>query len=74
MSAQEAFMAKDFENFFVLTGKKDDTVSSKFKEGAGFRYQTLSKNDFGICYTLSGDYFVFTSSSKSIEEVLKRLE
>ncbi|MDO9181326.1 MAG: hypothetical protein Q7U04_02905, partial [Bacteriovorax sp.] len=81
LSSQEKTMEEDFKNLFILSGKEGKALTPYFKnasatkgyQGPDFRYQTLSKDDLGICYSIFNDYFVFTSSWASMEEVLKRL-
>lgn len=78
---QETTMESDFETLFALIGKKESAVVSYFRSavnlpgysGANFRYQTISRQDLGIFYLTSGDYFVFTSSWKSMEKVILKL-
>jgi peptidoglycan hydrolase-like protein with peptidoglycan-binding domain len=41
--------------------------------GPNFRYQSITRQDLGICYLISGDYFVFTSSWKSMEKTIAKL-
>ncbi len=70
----ETTMEKDFESFFILLNKKEPALISFFKDGSSqgktIRYQTFSKNDLGICYVIFEDYFIFTSSWKSMEKVI----
>jgi len=69
-------------SFFELQGKDGPGIVSYFRNakdvsgynGLNFRYQTLTTNDLGICYFLSDDYFILTSSWNSMERVLKKLE
>lgn len=80
--ARESTMEEDFKLYFELLGKDKPAIVSYFKsaenvkryEGPNFRYQTLTAQDLGICYTVTGEYFVFTSSWKSMEKLLTRLE
>ncbi|MFQ6083747.1 MAG: type IV pilus assembly protein PilM [Candidatus Aminicenantia bacterium] len=74
----ELTMEKDFENLFVLIGKEKPALIPYFKstdyKGTIIRYQTFSRQDLGICYSLFNDYFVFTSSFESIKKALDVLE
>ncbi len=78
---QETTMESDFQTFYALMGKEKPAIISYFKNaenisgytGPNFRYQSLTSQDLGICYLTSGDYFVFTSSWKSIEKTVERL-
>lgn len=74
----ETTMEKDTETLFYLLGKKEPAVRTYFKP---FEYQETIirclpfelKKDFGICWTIKDDYFIFTSSGETIKEVLDRL-
>lgn len=78
---EEPKLEQDLEPLFVLMGKKGSAVVPYFRDainvpgysGPNFRYKTLTKDDLGIVYLASGDYFIFTSSWKSMEEVAKKL-
>ena len=74
----EPTMEEDFDSLFVLMNKKDPALVSYFKDtsynGETIRYQTFSRQDLGICYSLFEDYFVFTSSFESIKTALDSLE
>ena len=78
---QEPKMEDDFQTFFVLMKKETPAIVPYFRNasnvrgyvGPNFRYQTLNRQDLGILYLTSGDYFLFTSSWKSMEEAIKRL-
>ncbi len=79
---QETTMESDFQTFYVLMGKEKPAIIPYFRNaenvsgyaGPNFRYQSLTSQDLGICYLTSGDYFVFTSSWKSMEKTVERLE
>ncbi len=79
---QEPTIENDFQDFFALMGKEGAAVVPYFRDalnvqgytGPSFRYQTINNQDLGILYLTSGDYFLFTSSWKSMEEAIKRLE
>ncbi len=78
---EEAKMKDDFQPIFSLMGYNKAPIVSYFRDsaavrgytGPNFRYQTISKDDVGILYLISGDYFVFTTSWKSMEEIVKKL-
>ena len=42
-------------------------------QGVTFRYQTFSKDDSGICYSIFNDYFVLTSSGESMLKIIDKL-
>lgn len=78
---RESFIKDDFKKFFELMGAAGSPLSPYFKNGStvlgysgpNFRYQTLAKNDLGICYAIYNDYFIFTSSWKSMTGMIIRL-
>jgi len=73
----EPTMEEDFNSLFILMNKKDPTLVPYFKDssyqGTAIRYQTFSRQDLGICYSLFEDYFVFTSSFRGIKTTLDGL-
>ncbi len=81
LRAQESTMKDDFKPFFTLMIEDKPPVVSYFRNANqlpgytnhNFRYQTLSRNDAGICYMISDNYFVFTSSFESTEQVIEKL-
>jgi flagellar basal body-associated protein FliL len=78
---RETTLEHDLDGFFELQGKDEPGIVSYFRNasdvsgysGPNFRYQTLTTSDLGICYFVSDDYFVLTSSWNSMEKVLKKL-
>lgn len=74
-----AFIAKtnDKQGLIDSLKKWEKATTSVFKTGSLqntlFRYLTLDKNDSGICYLVLDDYFVLTSSFKSMERMIKEL-
>jgi hypothetical protein len=82
LALRETTLEHDLNSLFELQGKDSPGIVSYFRDadqvsgynGANFRYQTLTTSDLGICYFLSDDYFVLTSSWNSMENVLKKLE
>ncbi len=73
----KAFEPKMQEGVFKVVGKELDVLSPYFKdgeyEGVAFRYQTFSKTDFGICYSIFKNYFILTTSYQSLEKALDNL-
>ncbi|MDP3990911.1 MAG: glycoside hydrolase family 3 N-terminal domain-containing protein [Candidatus Nealsonbacteria bacterium] len=78
MSSWESTMEQDLENIFVLLGKEDPALSSSFKEAdyqsLPFRFQTFSRQDTGIVYSIYNNYLVITTSWKSMEKTLEKLK
>ncbi len=73
----EETMEQDFGNLFTATGKEGPALTPYFRaasyKGASLRYQTFSRQDLGICYSLFNDYFVFTSSWESLLKTIDQL-
>lgn len=78
LTSWESTMEDDFENFFKLMGKTEPGLVSYFKDGVyqetPFRFQTFSRQDLGIVYSIFNDYFILTSSWKGIEKTLDKLK
>ncbi len=74
----EETMEKDTENLFSLLGKEGPALTPYFRtssyQGVGFRFLTISKDDFGICYAWFDDYFVLTSSFESMKKAIEGVE
>lgn len=68
-------MEKDTENLFSLLGKEGPALTPYFRTSfykeVGFRFLTISKADFGICYAWFDDYFVLTSSFESMKKAIE---
>jgi len=78
LKAWEETMEADTELLFETLGRNSTPISSKFLtaiyKDEGFRYQTFTKQDFGICYAVThGGYFVFTTSYDAMQKVLDNL-
>jgi len=73
----EVSMEQDFENIFKLMGKEKPAAMAYFNSldynGVNIRYQTFSTEDFGICYAVSDNYFIWTSSIESIKKLIDKL-
>ena len=65
------------EKGISISGQEIPALVPNFKtanyQGATFRYQTLSKDDFGICYSIFNDYFILTSSGESVLKIIDKL-
>lgn len=75
MNLWEKTMEKDSDKLFSLAlGKEEPALVSYFRnesyQGVNFRYQTFSKQDFGICYSIFDDYFILTTSFESIKKTI----
>ncbi len=81
MRNKEVSMQEDFRPLFNLIMEEQAPVTHYFKnssnvvgyQGPNFRFQTLARNDIGICYFVSDNYFVFASSWKSMKAIIERL-
>jgi len=60
-----------------ISGEEIPVLTPYFKvadyQGATFRYQTFSKDDLGICYSVFNDYFILTSSGESMLKIIDKL-
>ncbi|MBM3257875.1 MAG: hypothetical protein FJZ05_01495, partial [Candidatus Nealsonbacteria bacterium] len=74
----ERTMEADTNSLFAVLGKEGKTLASSFKNssyhGKTFRFLTISKEDFGICYALLNDYFVFATSFESMKKTFGAIE
>jgi len=65
------------EKGISISGQEIPALVSYFKaanyQGVTFRYQTFSKNDSGICYSIFNDYFILTSSGESMLKIIDKL-
>lgn len=81
LSSQETTMKDDYKPLFTLMEEEKPAIIPYFKNasqirgytGPNFRYQTLSHQDLGICYLVSDNYFVLTSSWQSMEKTIEKL-
>ncbi len=73
----EETMVKDFQSFFLSLEEIEVSSLSNFKtassQGKEFRYITLN-NDYGICWAVINNKFIFTTSGGSMIEVLKKID
>lgn len=61
-----------------ISGEKLPAIVSSYKtatvQGASFRYLTVSKNDLGVCYSLTDGYFVLTYSYESLKDIVGKIK
>jgi len=78
MTSWEGTMESNFQGLFELLNKSEPALYSYFRDaqyqGTSFRFQTFSRQDIGIVYTIFDDYFILTTSWKSMEKTLDRLK
>ncbi|MBM4177405.1 hypothetical protein FJ208_01220, partial [Candidatus Gribaldobacteria bacterium] len=61
---------------FQFLGFLGKPISQNFKisqTSPKFKYQTVTKNDLGVCYLIYQDYFVISSSYEAMEAVIRKL-
>jgi len=81
LANREPSMENDFDPLFLLMGKTGAGVVRYFRNASGipgyvgpnFRFQTLTRQDVGICYLISDYYFVFTSSFEGMKGVIAKI-
>ena len=73
----EDTMETDLTKLFAFLGKDKPAVKDYFARteyrGASIRCQTYTLEDFGSCYSIVGDYFIFTSSLASMKKTIDRV-
>jgi len=61
----------------MINEPKDKYYTTNFKEisflNEKIRFQTLSQNDYGICYATTNDYLILTTSIESVGKVISIL-
>ncbi|MFH1714366.1 MAG: hypothetical protein ABH831_02125 [Candidatus Nealsonbacteria bacterium] len=77
MRGWEPTLEEDQGMIFRTLGQTKGAISSYFRqinfEGIPFRFLTISREDFGICHTMYGNYFIWTTSFAGMHEVLTQL-
>ena len=77
MSLWEETMEEDLKGFFELLDQTEPALYSYFRDATyqetAFRFQTFSRQDIGIVYSIFDDYFILTTSWKSMEKALDKL-
>lgn len=79
VKAWEETIEKDTDSLFETLGKAQTPLSDIFLtaiyKDEGFRYQTFTRQDFGICYAVThGGHFIFTTSYETMKKVLDNLD
>jgi len=70
-------METDSASFFAFLGKdkpafKDYFARTTYRQRV-IRCQTFTEEDFGSCYLITDNYFIFTSSLESMKKTIDRL-
>jgi len=77
LNSWEPTMEKDTEALFTVLGKQGMAPVSYFRtasyKGTSFRYISFPPANFGICYSMLDDYFLWTTSGESMTKVLNKL-
>jgi peptidoglycan hydrolase-like protein with peptidoglycan-binding domain len=81
MRAEESSMKEDFSPLLniIYVGSPAkiqqfrDAISLPGYKGPNFRYLATSTKDVGLCYIVSQDRFIFTTSLTSIEKLIERM-
>jgi len=77
MKAWESKAESNFEYFFVLMNKENPALNPNFRDavyrGRHFRYITFSREDLGLCYWVSDEFLIFTSSYESMKKIIDLL-
>ncbi|MBI2644347.1 MAG: hypothetical protein HYW95_02490 [Candidatus Wildermuthbacteria bacterium] len=77
LKEEERTFEQETESFIALMGPKGSGYRNYFREyeyrGTLVRFQTLSKNDLGICYAFMGNKVMVTTSLESMERAIDDL-
>lgn len=77
LSAWEGTIGQDTANLFSVLGKTGPGTTSAFKQatraGVTFRYVSFKPDNLGICWAISGDKFIFTSSGETMIKTIDKL-
>ena len=73
----EPTLEENLKGLYLPLGKKDPALSPVFKEGThqtiNYRFQTFSRQDLGICYSVFDDHFLLTSSLSGLTRAIDLL-
>lgn len=74
----EPQMEKDWAELWLALGKTKPAVARYFRvavyNGVVFRYQTFTKQDFGICYAVFNDKLILTTSYAQMKLIIDELK
>lgn len=77
LNSWEATMEDDTEGLFSTLGKEGPALVPYFKQavykGVSFRYISFPPVNFGICWSIFDNYFLWTSSGESIIKTIDKL-
>ncbi len=70
-------MEQDIEDLAVFLGKTGPAGTAAFKEatykGTAFHYLSLQPENFGLCWAMTDNYFIFTFSGESIIKTMDKI-
>lgn len=73
----EPKIEEDMTLLLQTLGKQGKSLVPYFRQvnyqNTSFRFLTVSKNDFGICYSLTNNYLIFATSFVSIQKVINQI-
>jgi hypothetical protein len=77
ISSWESTMEADTTSLFNLLGKTGSGPTAAFKSatktGVTFRYLSFKPDNLGICWAITGDRFIFTSSGEAMIKTIDKL-
>ena len=77
LNSWEQTMEKDFEKLLLTLGKEGQASVPNFRsasyKGVAFRYLSIPPGNFGICWVIAENYFIFTTSGQSIIKTIDRI-
>jgi hypothetical protein len=82
LKTEETTMKDDLKTLITLMAEDKPPVVPYFRNanqqpgfsGPNFRFQTLARNDLGISYLVSSDYFILATSWRSMVKLIDRLQ
>ena len=77
LESWEKTLEKDTDNLFVILGKKGakSPFFQKFAyKNTAIHYLSFSEENFGICWAIIDNYFIFTSSGESIIKTIDKIK
>ena len=77
LESWEQTLEKDTDNLFLLLGKKGASDSSFQKSSykdAVVHYLSFPEKNFGICWAITNNYFILTSSGESIIKTIDKIK
>jgi len=83
LSDREPILFEDMRTLFTLSGLPEnqsplvesfaDANLIRGYEGPNFRYQTVTRQDLGVCYMVTDQYMVMTTSWRGMEKAARKM-